>query len=67
MNKTVKIKKIISIIKNNIDDVFIYTDLIKKENLNSVDNDKETPVPKKDRINLQEIDDRLLTIDDFLN
>ena len=47
--------------------VFIYTDLIKKENLNSVDNDKETPVPKKDRINLQEIDDRLLTIDDFLN
>ena len=45
----------------------IYTDLIKKENLNSVDNDKETPVPKKDRINLQEIDDRLLTIDDFLN
>mgnify|MGYP000438150611 FL=1 len=33
------------IIKNNIDDVFIYTDLIKKENLNSVDNDKETPVP----------------------
>ena len=55
------------IIKNNIDDVFIYTDLIKKENLNSVDNDKETPVPKKDRINLQEIDDRLLTIDDFLN
>ena len=55
------------IIKNNIDDVFIYTDLIKKENLNSVDNDKETPVPKKYRINLQEIDDRLLTIDDFLN
>lgn len=55
------------IIKNNIDDVFIYTDLIKKEDLNSVDNDKEIPVPKKDRINLQEIDDRLLTIDDFLN
>ena len=55
------------IIKNNIDDVFIYTDLIKIENLNSVDNDKETPVPKKDRINLQEMDDRLLTIDDFLN
>lgn len=55
------------IIKNNIDDVFIYTDLIKKEDLNSIDNNKETPVPKKDRINLQEIDDRLLTIDDFLN
>ena len=54
------------IIKNNIDDVFIYTDLIKKEDFNSTDN-KETPVPKKDRINLQEIDDRLLTIDDFLN
>ena len=42
------------------------TDLIKKEDFNSTDN-KETPVPKKDRINLQEIDDRLLTIDDFLN
>lgn len=55
------------IIKNNIDDVFIYTDLIKKEDLNSIDNNKETPVPKKDRVNLQEIDDRLLTIDDFLN
>ena len=55
------------IIKNTIDDVFIYTDLIKKEDLNSIDNNKETPVPKKDRVNLQEIDDRLLTIDDFLN
>lgn len=55
------------IIKNNIDDVFIYTDLIKKEDLNSIDNNKETPVPKKDRVKLQEIDDRLLTIDDFLN
>ena len=28
---------------------------------------EEKPVPKKEKISLKEIDDRLMTIDDFLN
>ena len=38
--------------------------LIKAEDVEILD---EQPVPKKERVSLKEIDDRLMTIDDFLN
>lgn len=53
--------------KHDIEDAFIFTELIKKDILKSDNNIQETKIPKKDKVNLKEIDDRLLTIDDFLN
>ena len=42
------------------------TTLIETENI-SVSDKKGEVIPKKDKISLKEIDDRLMTIDDFLN
>ena len=52
-----------NITKNNIDDVNILVSLEKKENETEVN---IQPTSIKPRISIQEIDDRLLTIDDFL-
>ena len=53
--------------KHNIVDAFIFTDLVKK-NDNLEENDKpEEKTPKKEQVNLDDIDSRLMTIDDFLN
>ena len=52
-----------NITKNNIDDVNILVSLEKKENETEVN---IQPTSTKPRISIQEIDDRLLTIDDFL-
>ena len=52
-----------NITKNNIDDVNILVSLKKKENETEVN---IQPTSTKPRISIQEIDDRLLTIDDFL-
>lgn len=43
------------------------TPLIKENELEVLDTKKEETIPKKERISLKEIDDRLMTIDDFLN
>ena len=48
------------ITKHNVTDAFIFTDLVKKEGT------KEDQKPKKESIDLKDIDNRLLTIDDFL-
>ena len=43
------------------------TTLIKDEEIETLEEPKVEVVSKKERISLQEIDDRLMTIDDFLN
>ena len=62
--------------KHPLIDCFIVSTLThsKKEELSLVDitpemkkETKEEPTPKKEKISLKEIDDRLMTIDDFLN
>ena len=64
------------IVKGNISDSFVVATLIKpgKEQESLLDDSKEEievleeePVLKKEKVNLKEIDDRLMTIDDFLN
>ena len=58
--------------KHQLTDAFIVTTLQKpnqqQESLIEVEEEpiKEETIPKKDKISLQEIDDRLMTIDDFL-
>ena len=61
------------ITKQKLNDAFVVSELtkVKKEQDTLVDVEKkevkeEVKVPKKDQISLQEIDDRLMTIDDFL-
>ena len=54
------------ITKGNIDDVFIFTELIEKEDFLEKEPQIKNSTPKKEKVNLKEIDDRLLTIDDFL-
>ena len=58
--------------KKEIIDCFVVSELTKKESFdNNSDNniiEEETkPIPKKKQISLEEIDDRLMTIDDFLD
>ena len=59
--------------KKKIEDSFLQASLIKpnteQEKLveTSEPVPEEKPVPKKERVSLEEIDDRLMTIDDFLN
>ena len=63
------------LVKSNITDSFVVATLIKPgkeqetliEEDNIVEEFKEEVAPKKDKVNLKEIDDRLMTIDDFLN
>ena len=60
------------IVKQKITDAFIVTNLTskttkKKEKEVEEQEEKVDTTPKKDRVSLQEIDDRLMTIDDFLN
>ena len=63
------------IVKGNISDSFVVSTLVKpiKEQGSLLENSKEEievleeePVLKKEKVNLKEIDDRLMTIDDFL-
>ena len=69
--------------KHNLSDAFLVATLTRssKEQVNIIDTSEEqeqsptpnipsqasTTVPKKEKISLKEIDDRLMTIDDFLN
>ena len=63
------------IVKQKINDAFIVQGLakVKKEQETILEEEEikeekeEVKIPKKDQISLQEIDDRLMTIDDFLN
>lgn len=59
------------ITKKEIVDVYIVKQLLKREEVASdkiEDNKKEEKeIPKKEQISLEEIDDRLMTIDDFLD
>ena len=65
------------ITKQKLNDAFVVAGLtrVKKEQDALIDNEEveekqvkeEVKTPKKDQISLQEIDDRLMTIDDFLN
>ena len=50
--------------KKQIKEAFVSVDLTTKEDLERGESNLE--VPKKDSINLKEIDDKLMTIDDFL-
>lgn len=52
------------LIKDPIQNAFIFAELQKIEDIPIKE---ETEVPKKEQIDLKEIDNRLLTIDDFLN
>ena len=63
LSDEIKRKDQLNITKNNIDDVNILVSLEKKENETEVN---IQPTSIKPRISIQEIDDRLLTIDDFL-
>jgi len=51
--------------KQNIKNAFVNVELIKKEEIKKETFIKETP--KENKVSLKEIDDRLMTIDDFLN
>ena len=59
--------------KHNLTDAFLIQALkrveLKQENLieENIEVKEEKTLPKKEKISLQEIDDRLMTIDDFLN
>lgn len=50
--------------KKQINEVFVDVDLTTKEDLEI--SERNPKVPKKDSVNLKEIDDKLMTIDDFL-
>jgi len=61
------------ITKKHLHDAFIVATLVKPKeeqetlvDAESVEVEEEKPVPKKERVSLEEIDDRLMTIDDFL-
>ena len=54
-----------SIIKGDIKDVFIQTELVKKQSVKQEVEIKETVV--KEKPSLKEIDDKLMTIDDFID
>ena len=41
--------------------------LVESNDIDEIEVLDEEPVHKKEKINLKEIDDRLMTIDDFLN
>ena len=56
--------------KKELNDAFIVSELKKKEDLKLIEESNEEKIesiPKKDKISLEEIDDRLMTIDDFLD
>ena len=65
--------------KHEINDAFMVSSLVRKdekqeslnvnaeEEINEEEKIVEKKIPKKDTIDLSEIDDRLMTIDDFLN
>lgn len=50
--------------KKEIKEAFVSVDLTTKEDLEKGESNPE--IPKKDSVNLKEIDDKLMTIDDFL-
>ena len=54
--------------KKELEDAFVISELEKKEeNVLSEKEEIEEAIPKREKISLKEIDDRLMTIDDFLN
>ena len=54
--------------KKELEDAFVISELEKHEEIvSSSENEGKEIIPKKDKISLKEIDDRLMTIDDFLN
>ena len=54
--------------KKELEDAFVISELEKHEEIvSNSENEGEEIIPKKDKISLKEIDDRLMTIDDFLN
>ena len=52
------------LLKQNIFDAYIKTELKTKNDSEIIE---ELDIPKKEKINLDDIDSRLMTIDDFLN
>ena len=54
------------ITKHNVVDAFIFSSLITKDNNIEDDSNKEEEKPKRKQVDLDDIDNRLLTIDDFL-
>ena len=56
------------ITKHELFDAFLVKELeIYSDDVDNNTKKEEKPVPKKEKISLKEIDDRLMTIDDFLN
>ena len=59
--------------EHGIEDAFIIQELLRIEDIKEQETieelvlEKEENEKKKDRVSLEEIDDRLMTIDDFLN
>ena len=53
--------------KHGLTDAFVIADLETKESLDEDSKIEEVSTPKKEQVDLKEIDDRLMTIDDFLN
>ncbi|MBE6157210.1 MAG: DNA topoisomerase IV subunit A [Firmicutes bacterium] len=55
--------------KHELVDAFIISELITKEDIKEekAEVEEKKEIPKKEKISLKEIDDRLMTIDDFLN
>ncbi len=58
-----------AISKFELNDAFIVSELVSKEDVvvNNEDNTIVEDIPKKEKVSLKEIDDKLLTIDDFLD
>ncbi len=58
-----------AISKFELNDAFIVAELVSKEDVvvNNEDNTTVEEIPKKEKVSLKEIDDKLLTIDDFLD
>ena len=56
-----------NISKKELSNAFVVSELFKKDDI-STDTEVEEvkPIPKKEQVSLEEIDDRLMTIDDFL-
>ena len=53
--------------KHGLVDAFVIADLETKENFDEDSEIEEVSTSKKEQVDLKEIDDRLMTIDDFLN
>ena len=53
--------------KHGLVDAFVIADLETKENFDEGSEIEEVSTSKKEQVDLKEIDDRLMTIDDFLN